>query len=415
MQAHVITIGDEILIGQIFDTNSTFIAKELDRIGFQVTRSISIPDTREAILENLAYAKKNADVVLMTGGLGPTKDDVTKQAFCDFFDDTLVRDDEVLENITRIFSKHLNRPLLPSNVSQAQVPSKCTVLMNRYGTAPGMWMQEEKTVFVSMPGVPFEMKELMKDEVLPRLMKTFERPYILHKTLQTYGVGESELADRIEDWENALPPQIKLAYLPSLGKVRLRLSTVGSSREEVEQALEAQVKTLHDILQDVIVGYDEEDTLAAAIHKKLTDAHKTLALAESFTGGKLADTFVTMPGASRYFKGSLVAYAKETKINLLDIDNALIEQHSVVSAEVASAMALAAQKKFAADYTIATTGNAGPSKGDSDAEVGTVFMAIATPDGVEAHRFSMGQPREKVVGKAINKALQLLNKELLKI
>lgn len=414
MNAHIITIGDEILIGQIFDTNSTFIAKELDRIGFQITRIISIPDTREAIIENLAYAKKHADVVLMTGGLGPTKDDVTKQSFCEFFDDHLKQDEAVLENVKRIFSKHLNRPLLDTNVAQALVPSKCTTLMNVNGTAPGMWMQEDGKVFISMPGVPYEMKALMKDEVLPRLMETFDRPYILHKTLQTYGVGESELADRIKDWEEALPPSIKLAYLPSLGKVRLRLSTKGASKEEVEKAIDTQIESLHAIIKDVIVGYDDGETLAAAIHKKLTQESKTLALAESFTGGKLAETFTAMPGASAYFKGSIVAYAKEAKINLLGVDEALVNKFSVVSAQVAEAMALGAKEKYNTDFAIATTGNAGPDKGDSDAEVGTVFLAIATPEGVEAHEFNMGQPREKVVGKAINKALQLLNKELLK-
>ncbi|MGB3774535.1 MAG: molybdopterin-binding protein, partial [Leeuwenhoekiella sp.] len=241
VRAHIIAIGDEILIGQIIDTNSSFIAKSLDKIGVGVTQITSISDTKEQILDALAFAERNAEVVLITGGLGPTKDDLTKQTFCTYFEDHLVENKDVLKNIERLFRDHVKKPMLPANKTQALVPSKVTVVPNKFGTAPGMWMEQNGTVFMAMPGVPYEMKELITGEVLPRLQERFNRPYILHKTIQTYGVGESEIASRIEEWENELPSTIKLAYLPSLGKVRLRLSTRGDDLEMLEKALEDQI------------------------------------------------------------------------------------------------------------------------------------------------------------------------------
>ena len=414
MRAHIITIGDEILIGQIVDTNSAFIAKELDKVGIEVHQISSISDNKQHILQSLAEAQETTELVLITGGLGPTKDDVTKHTFCEYFEDTLVEDPTVLQNIERIFKHHVNRPMLPANRSQALVPSKATVLMNKNGTAPGMWMQSGKTVFVSMPGVPFEMKALMTDEVIPRVQQTFSRPFILHKTLQTYGRGESEIANTIEDWEDNLPSDIKLAYLPALGKVRLRLSTKGPDKALLERRLEEQITSLKALIGDIIVGYDDDELIEKVVGTLLTNNNKTLAVAESCTGGQIAAAITAIPGASSYFKGGMVTYATHSKVELLKIDQAVIDEHSVVSAQVAEAMAAAVKNWYQSDYAISTTGNAGPSKGDSDAEVGTVFIGIATPTGVFSQEFRMGSQRERVISKSVNKAFELLQKEILK-
>lgn len=414
MRAHIITIGDEILIGQIVDTNSAFIAKELDKVGIEVHQISSISDNKQHILQSLAEAQETTELVLITGGLGPTKDDVTKHTFCEYFQDTLVEDPAVLQNIERIFKHHVNRPMLPANRSQALVPSKATVLMNKNGTAPGMWMQSGKTVFVSMPGVPFEMKALMTDEVIPRVQQTFSRPFILHKTLQTYGRGESEIANTIEDWEDNLPSDIKLAYLPALGKVRLRLSTKGPDKALLERRLEEQITSLKALIGDIIVGYDDDELIEKVVGSLLTNNNKTLAVAESCTGGQIAAAITAIPGASSYFKGGMVTYATHSKVELLKIDQAVIDEHSVVSAQVAEAMAAAVKNWYQSDYAISTTGNAGPSKGDSDAEVGTVFIGIATPTGVFSQEFKMGSQRERVISKSVNKAFELLQKEILK-
>lgn len=414
MQAHIITIGDEILIGQIVDTNSAFIAKELDKIGIEVSEISSISDKKQDIIDTLNAARKRSQVVLITGGLGPTKDDVTKHTFCEYFEDELVEDAGVLANIERIFKHHVGRPMLPANRSQALVPSKCSVLMNVNGTAPGMWMRVDNTVFISMPGVPFEMKGLMTQEVIPRLQQEFERPYILHKTLQTYGRGESEIAANLEDFENNLPQDIKLAYLPALGKVRLRLSSKGFDREILQARLQEQVEKMIALIGDIIVGYDDDEQIEHVVAKLFVDKGKSLAVAESCTGGQIAAAITAIPGASAYFKGGMVTYATQSKVELLKIDQKLIDEHSVVSAPVAEAMAAAVQNWYKSDYAISTTGNAGPSKGDSDAEVGTVYIGIATPTGVISEKFMMGSQRERVISKSVNKAFELIQKEILK-
>ncbi len=414
MQAHIITIGDEILIGQIVDTNSAFIAKELDKIGIEVSEISSISDKKQDIIDTLNAARKRSQVVLITGGLGPTKDDVTKHTFCEYFEDELVEDAGVLANIERIFKHHVGRPMLPANRSQALVPSKCSVLMNINGTAPGMWMRVDNTVFISMPGVPFEMKGLMTQEVIPRLQKEFERPYILHKTLQTYGRGESEIAANLEDFENNLPQDIKLAYLPALGKVRLRLSSKGFDREILQSRLQEQVEKMIALIGDIIVGYEDDEQIEHVVAKLFVDKGKSLAVAESCTGGQIAAAITAIPGASAYFKGGMVTYATQSKVELLKIDQKLIDEHSVVSAPVVEAMVLAVQRWYKSDYAISTTGNAGPSKGDSDAEVGTVYIGIATPTGVFSEKFLMGSQRERVISKSVNKAFELIQKEILK-
>ncbi|MCV9928257.1 CinA family nicotinamide mononucleotide deamidase-related protein [Flavobacterium sp. LS1R49] len=414
MKATIITIGDEILIGQIVDTNSGFIAKSLDKIGVEIHEMISISDNKQHILDTFSQLQNKVDLVIVTGGLGPTKDDVTKKTFCDYFEDELVVNPEVLAHVTELIEGFYKRPITQMNKDQALVPSKCTVLHNKMGTAPGMWMKKENTVFISLPGVPYEMKYLVESVIVPKVVKEYERPYIIHKTILTYGQGESLVAERIEDWENNLPDFIKLAYLPNPGRVRLRLSARGTDKEMLEAAIEANVQSLDAIIHDIIVGFDDNETIEVVVGQLLTKKGKTVATAESCTGGGIASLLSVVSGASIYFKGSVVPYATEVKTAILGISEQLIEENSVVSSAVASAMALSVKRLMKTDYAIATTGNAGPTKGDSNAEIGTIFIAIATPNDVIVEEFNFGQPREKVIDRAINKSLEMLQKEILK-
>lgn len=415
MFAEIITIGDEILIGQIVDTNSVFIAKELNRIGVSVYQITSVQDDREHILQALADAKTRAQIVIVTGGLGPTKDDITKHTFCEYFQDTLVRDEAVLAHVEHLFEKYITTTKISEiNRDQALILTKAKALHNAYGTAPGMWIKEDGVVYVSLPGVPFEMKNLMKDQVIPKLVSEFERPYILHKTLVTYGLGESAIAEKIEDWENNLPSFIKLAYLPNLGKVRLRLTAKGTDKDKIAEAVDAEMKKLYPLIGAIIFGFEDDENIEEVVAKLMVAKKFSLATAESCTGGKIAQRITALPGASAYFKGSVVSYATETKIEVLKVPQAIIDVHSVVSAEVAELMAQNVKKLLNTDFAIATTGNAGPTKGDSDAEVGTVYIAVASPKGVISEKFMMGNHRERIVQKAVNKAFELLQKEILK-
>ena len=414
MKAAIITIGDEILIGQIVDTNSGFIAKSLDKIGVDIHEMISISDNKKHILETFSTLQNQVDLVLITGGLGPTKDDITKHTFCEYFEDQLVRNEEVEKHVIELIEKAMNRPASQMNKDQALVPSKCIVLHNAVGTAPGMWMKKENTVYISLPGVPYEMKYILENGIIPKIVREYQRPYIIHKTILTYGQGESLVAERIEDWENNLPEFIKLAYLPSPGRVRLRLSARGIDKELLEQKINENVLSLTQLIGDIIVGYEEDETIEVMLGRLLMSKNATLATAESCTGGKIAQVITSVPGASNYFKGSVVSYATETKISVLGISSELIKEHSVVSFEVAKEMALAAKKMMNTDYAIATTGNAGPSKGDGNSEIGTVFIAIATPNDLIVEEFNFGQPRVKVIDRAVNKAFEMLQKEILK-
>lgn len=414
MKAAIVTIGDEILIGQIVDTNSGFIAKSLDRVGVEVVEMISISDSRDPILNTFSKLQNKVDIVIITGGLGPTKDDITKKTLCDYFDDNLVVDTVVLAHVTKLIEGFYKRAITQINKDQALVPSKCRVLNNRVGTAPGLWMKKENTVFVSLPGVPFEVKYLIKNEVVPKIVRDFERPYIIHKTILTYGRGESAVAEQIEEWENNLPEFIKLAYLPAPGKVRLRLSARGTDKDLLEKAIEENVVSLTEIIGDIIVGFEDDETLEKVVGKILTQQKKTIATAESCTGGSIAQLLSSVPGASSCFKGGIVAYATEVKQTVLNVSESLINEHSVVSAEVAKAMALNVKSLLNTDYAIATTGNAGPAKGDSDADVGIVFIALATPNGVLVEMFDFGQPREKVIDRATVKGVEMLLKEISK-
>lgn len=416
VRAEIITIGDEILIGQIIDTNSTFISKELNKIGVSVYQITSVQDEREHILRALREAEKRVEIVIVTGGLGPTKDDITKHTFCEFFDDNLVENVGVLNHVEELFEKYItSTPISDVNRKQALIPSRAEVLHNAYGTAPGMWMQREGVAFISLPGVPFEMKNLMIDAVIPKIVSSYRRPHILHRTLVTYGLGESAIAQKIEEWENNLPSNIKLAYLPSLGKVRLRLTAKGAEKELLEEVVERESKKLYPLIGEIIYGVEDEETLEQVVAKLLTEKGLTLATAESCTGGRIAQQLTALPGASAYFSGSIVSYATATKISILHVSKESIEKYSVVSSEVAIQMAENVRRLMKTDFAIATTGNAGPTKGDSDAEVGTVFIAIASPKGTFSEKFTMGNHRERIVQKTVHKALELLQKEILKI
>lgn len=414
MNAEIITIGDEILIGQIVDTNSQWIGQELNKIGISVYQISSVQDEKQHILNALKEAESRADIVIITGGLGPTKDDITKKTIAEYFkDEKIVEYPEVIDNIKYLFKK-INHPFNEIQKYQAQLPSKATLLMNRLGTAPGMWFYENNTVFVSLPGVPYEMKGLMKYHVLPKLRSTFKLPFILHRTIMTVGTGETIIAERISDWEESLPNFIKLAYLPSYGRVRLRLSAKGKDKEVLVKEMEKQVAALYMLIPEIIVGDDNETSLEKEVGKLLKKHGKTVATAESLTGGKIASTIVSVPGASSYFMGGFVTYTAALKEQLLNVSKEVIDKYTVVSKEVALAMAKGCLEKLQTDYAIAVTGNAGPTTDHNDKSVGLVYIGIATKSGVDVYEFNFGEPREKVINRTVTKSLELLQAVILK-
>ncbi len=411
MKAAVVTIGDEILIGQIIDTNSGFIAQQLDSIGVAIDQMLSIGDNESQILATFERLQNQVDLVIITGGLGPTKDDITKKLFAKYFNDTLIQNDEVLAHVTRLIEQFYKRPISQINKDQALVPSKSVVLFNDFGTAPGMWMQKEGTIFISLPGVPYEMKHLVQSQVLPRLMRQFDRPFFIHKTIIVYGVGESLLAEQIENWENNLPEYIKLAYLPSPGRVRLRLSARGKNQTELLSRLQSEIETLIQILgKDILIGLDENQPVEFALGKLLKERNETLSVAESCTGGLISSRIVSVAGASQYFIGSIVSYATAIKVTELNVSQSSVDNYSVVSDVVAKEMAVGIKNKFLSTYSIAITGNAGPVSSTTENDLGVVFVAIAHPKGVFYERLELGQPREKVIQKATNVALEMLLK-----
>ena len=409
MKAAIVTIGDELLIGQVIDTNSVFIAQQLERIGCSVVEKVSIADTSDAILETLQRYQNQVDLVVLTGGLGPTKDDVTKKTFTTYFDDHLVQNDEVYAHVKRIIEDFYKRPISESNKQQALVPSKCEILFNKVGTAPGMLMKKEQTTFVSLPGVPYEMTYLVSEVLLPYIKEHFALKAIVHQTVLTTGIGESLLAEKIEAWENSLQAlDIKLAYLPQYGMVRLRLSKTGDDVKVIEATFEQKIKELQQLIPEFFIGISTADTLLEEVSRLLKKHKFTVATAESCTGGSLAKEFTSLEGSSEYFKGGAVTYATESKVAVLGVQQKTIDNFSVVSEAVAKEMAEGARKLYGADIAISTTGNAGPLKGDSDAEVGTVCIGIATPEKTEAYTFHFGQPRSKVVQASIHKIWFLL-------
>lgn len=413
MKAVLVSIGDELLIGQVVNSNASFIGEQLTSIGIEVVQILTIGDCRNSINEALDFSLKNADIAILTGGLGPTKDDITKKVFCDFFDDTLVENKELLQKLRLFFEQKLQIRMTEINEQQAYLPSRSALLENKYGTASGMWMRKEKTDFISLPGVPFEMKELMRTEVIPRLQERYALPCIVHKTMLVYGIGESLIAERIQDVEESLPKFISLSYLPNLGRVRLRLTARGQNEEVLIAEIDKRIAIIAKRLGAHYIGLEGVAEIERLIVEQAQTKQVTIASAESFTGGGIAKRLTSVAGASKVFKGSVVAYHTSIKESFLNVDSRLINQHSVVSKEVAEAMANGLRQKLQCDIAIATTGNAGPSKGDTDAEVGTAVIAISTEKRCESHVFYLGNHRTRITEKAINKGLELLYAEIL--
>ena len=411
MNASIITIGDEILIGQIVDTNSVSIARHLNGAGIVVREKLSIGDDREQIVAAVRRALGQSQVVVITGGLGPTKDDITKKTLAEMFGSELVCDSAVAAHVERMLAargivfNELNR-------SQALVPACCTVLFNAHGTAPGMWFEQEGRVVVSLPGVPFEMEHLMQDEVMPRLKARFALRQIVHRTLITSGLAESMLAERIEAWENALPSYLKLAYLPNPGAVRLRLSAYEVEGESVAREIERQFEELRTMIPEYVVGY-ETATVQELVHNTLTERGLTLAVAESCTGGVIASRFTAMPGASAYFLCGVVSYSNEAKAGVLGVDPAAIREFGAVSEPVARQMAEGVRRICGADFAVATTGIAGPTGGSDEKPVGTVWIAVATPRSTVAVCRQCGTDRGQIIDRASSYAISLLREELL--
>jgi nicotinamide-nucleotide amidase len=413
--AEVVTIGDEILYGQITDTNTQWMSTELDKIGIKTVRKSSVGDQEDKILQIFEEAESRADIVLLTGGLGPTKDDITKKTLCKYFDDELVINEDALAFITDFFTKR-GRPMTELNRLQAAVPSKCTYLANKTGTAPGMWIEHKgndnrTTIFVSMPGVPHEMKYLMTNEVIPRLQAFFETPIIYHKMIRTIGVGESFLAEKIEDWEDNLPVHIKLAYLPSFGQVRLRLTAVGNDKETLAKEVESEIEKVLPIISSFVFGYDNDD-LEVAIGKELKKKGLTVSAAESCTGGFISHLFTKVSGSSAYFMGSVVSYDNSVKINVLGVKEETIQEHGAVSEETVIQMAEGVRNLMKTDFAIATSGIAGPDGGTPEKPVGTLWMACAMEGRTVARKVQMANQRETNINYGSVVALNLLRKML---
>ncbi|MCA6364410.1 MAG: competence/damage-inducible protein A [Bacteroidetes bacterium] len=411
MLAEIITIGDEILIGQIVDTNSAWMGGQLGLNGIAVKQITSVSDDASHIVKALDEARQRADLILITGGLGPTKDDLTKKTLRDYFGMGWRMDEQVAEDVMSIF-KRFGREPGEVNLLQAQVPDGCRVIRNKNGTAPGMWFEVGGKIFVSMPGVPFEMKGIMSDGVLPLLREKFSLPFIYHRTVLTQGVGESLLAEKIEAWENSLAEHgIKLAYLPSPGMVRLRLSASGEEAA-VRKATDAKVEELLPLIEQWHYGYND-DTLPQVVGRLLVEHGQTVITAESCTGGSVAQAITSVPGSSQWYLGSIVSYANEVKMQQLGVPAALIEQHGAVSEEVASVMAVNARKQFNAGYAIATTGIAGPGGGTELKPVGLVYIAVASETGVTVRKMQYGGNRERNIAATTLSALMLLRKVIL--
>lgn len=411
MKAEIVTIGDELLIGQVIDTNSAWIAEQLNLVGIEVHQITSISDDRNHILTTLSQASGRANIILITGGLGPTKDDITKHTLCEYFNTELVFHQPTFENIEKLF-KLLGFPVTEINRKQAEVPANCTPLRNSNGTAPGMWFEHDGVIYVSMPGVPFEMKTLIINEVLPRLTKKLNSTFILHKTILTQGVGESFLAGVIESWENELPENFKLAYLPQPGIVRLRITVLGSDKVVIKLELDQQIEKLKKLIPKLIFGYDNE-TLELVVGRLLKERGQTLSTAESCTGGYIAHLVTSIAGSSAYYTGSTVSYTNKVKIDVLGVSPQVIQTHGAVSEEVVIQMADGVRKNLETDFALAVSGIAGPDGGSEEKPVGTTWIALATPEKIITKKFLFGEHRGRNIRKTALAALNMLRLELL--
>jgi nicotinamide-nucleotide amidase len=413
MNAIIITIGQEILIGQIVDTNSAWIATQLNSIGIDVHRIISIPDAEEDILFTLSQTLNDNCIVLMTGGLGPTSDDVSKPALCKFFGCGLRIHEPSVKVIENLFISR-GLPVTELNLKQAEVLECCEPLLNTLGTAPGMWINYNTSVLVSMPGVPFEMKSIMQEHVLPRIAKMYQKNTIVHKTLHTFGLPESFLADRLCEWERRLPKSIKVAYLPSPISIRIRLSSSGNNKDLIENLIQDEVEKLNQIIPQHLFGFNESDTMASVLGNLLRQTKSTLSVAESCTGGYVSHLLTQTPGSSEYFIGGVIAYSNQIKQNLLGVKELLIREHGAVSQKVVENMAVGARLAFKSDYAIATSGIAGPDGGTAQKPVGTLWVAVSSPKLTQSQLFNLGSDRERNIQRGSVSALNMLRLMILR-
>lgn len=411
IHATLITIGDELLIGQVIDTNSAWMAQQLNTIGVIVKRRVSVGDIYGDIWLALNDAAKESEIVLITGGLGPTADDITKPLLCDYFGGTMIVDAGALQNVRDIFTR-FNRPMIVRNFKQAEVPDVCTVIQNKRGTAPGMWFEKDDCIFVSMPGVPHEMKGMMEDYVLKAIKKRFTLPHIIHKTLLTAGVGESFLADLIEPWEMALPDFVKLAYLPNYGMVRLRVSAVGFEKELLESAVNSEFEKLQALVKDYLVT-NKDEPIEAVVADLLKSRKKTLSTAESCTGGYIAHLITSMPGSSAYFYGSVVSYDNTVKENLLGVDSNTLQQEGAVSEAVVALMLKGVLNQLKTEYAVAVSGIMGPDGGTESKPVGMVWIAAGNKDKMITRQFNFRFDRKRNIELTATNALNLLRQFIL--
>ncbi len=410
-QASIITIGDELLIGQVIDTNSAWMAQELNKAGIRVVRRVAVGDVWDEIWTALDEEQKHAAIILITGGLGPTADDITKPLLCKYFGGKMIVNEEARQNVLDIFTK-LNRPIIERNLLQAQVPDVCKVLLNKRGTAPGMSFNKDGKIFVSLPGVPHEMKGLMSDDVIPMLQKQFKFPTIIHKTLLTAGVGESFLAELVKDFEEALPKHIKLAYLPNYGMVRLRLTTTGFGKTETENEVTQLFNSLQTLVKDYLVT-DIDEPMERVVGKLLVAKGKTMCTAESCTGGYIAHLLTSIPGSSKFFDAGVVSYSYKAKEDLLQVDKETLESKGAVSEEIVTQMAKGALKNMRSDYVIAVSGIMGPDGGMPDKPVGTVWIAVGNKEKIQAQKLYFRFDRQRNIQLTATNALNLLRRFIL--
>ncbi len=406
VNAAIITIGDELLIGQTIDTNSAFISQELNKIGIWVKRRVAVGDVKEEILAAFQHESKDCDIIIITGGLGPTADDITKPVLCEYFNTQLIINEEALENVKSIFSRS-NRPVTERNLKQAEVPASCDVLQNARGTAPGMWFTREQKIFISLPGVPHEMKGLIANSVIPKLKKQITLPVVVHRTMLTAGIGESQIADLLVDFEQSLPPQIKLAYLPAYGMVRLRLTGRAEDKDVIVREIEPSFTALKSLMHEWIIA-DEDVSLQHALVKLLKEKQQTLSTAESCTGGYIAHLITSVSGSSEVFNGSVVAYANKVKENMLRVEKHVLQSHGAVSEETVRQMLAGALQSVQSDYAIATSGIMGPSGGSDEKPVGTVWIAVGNSKNIETKKFHFRFDRNKNIELTAHTAMVML-------
>jgi len=402
----IISIGDEILYGQTLDTNSHWISGALDQIGIKVIRKSTVPDIEAEILTSFQEAEKRADVILITGGLGPTKDDLTKPLLAKYFGVDLVMNKDALNDIEQLFTK-ANRKMTDLNRMQAELPANCDKITNQLGTAPGMWFKERGKIFVSMPGVPYEMKRMMTDFIIPRLQKELVNYHVVHQMIMTIGIPESSLAEKIRDWEEALPKHLKLAYLPTKNTVKLRITAAGPDRDVLKKDIIEQVEKLKPLIEKYIFGFDEGN-IEYFIGKMLKEANKTVACAESCTGGFLSHLITSIPGSSAYFKGAVIAYSNEVKHNMLNVDTETLEKHGAVSEEVVLQMAKNVREKLNADVGLSISGVAGPDGGTEEKPVGLIWFGYSDKDKTIAKKYNFSKDRILNIEFGARKALDLL-------